>query len=226
MDGKTVFDTLASVQADIAVPKSRTNRFGGYSYRNAEDIMEALKPACMKHGAAFYVYDEIVEIDCEEHSRIVAVDKKRNTETTTTVDTMGRFYVKATAVFCACGDKIEVSAYAREAIYKKGMDDAQVTGSASSYARKYALCGLFGIDGQDDPDSMDNRESNSHEKKQADDDDALMKAKSEANDALKAYASRSGTPYKDLVASMKADSRYGDDPEFFLAVAEEYRSLM
>lgn len=153
-----VYETLAKVQADIAVPKSRTNKFGGYSYRNAEDIMEAVKPACLKHGAAFFVFDEIVKFDCEEHFSSTVEDKKRGTETTTNIDTMGRFYVKATAVFCADGERVEVSAFARETIAKKGMDEAQVTGSASSYARKYALCGLFGIDGQDDLDAMDNRD--------------------------------------------------------------------
>lgn len=134
-----VYETLAKVQADIAVPKSRTNKFGGYSYRNAEDIMEAVKPACLEHGAAFFVSDAVEFIE-------------------------GRFYIVATATFSADGEIVQSKGYARECDSKKGMDEAQITGSASSYARKYALCGLFGIDGQDDPDAMDNRDD---EKKQA-----------------------------------------------------------
>lgn len=136
-----VYETLAKVQADIAVPKSRTNKFGGYSYRNAEDIMEAVKPACLKHGAAFFVSDAVEFIE-------------------------GRFYIVATATFSADGETVQAKGYARECDAKKGMDEAQITGSASSYARKYALCGLFGIDGQDDPDAMDNRDEKQQKKKQ------------------------------------------------------------
>lgn len=128
-----VYETLAKVQADIIVPKTRRNKFGGYNYRNAEDIMEAVKPACLKHDAAFFVSDAVEFIE-------------------------GRFYIVATATFIAEGGTVQAKGYARECVEKKGMDDPQITGSASSYARKYALCGLFGIDGQDDSDAMDNRE--------------------------------------------------------------------
>lgn len=153
-----IYETLSKVQKEIVVPKNRTNKFGGYNYRNAEDIMEAAKKACYANNSSFFVRDEIIIFSGEEHSEIKVFDKKRNTETTTKNNSMCRFYVKATATF-VCGDeKIEVSAFAREPLTKKGMDEAQVTGAASSYARKYALCGLFGIDGQDDPDAMDNRE--------------------------------------------------------------------
>lgn len=135
-----VYETLAKVQADIAVPKSRTNKFGGYSYRNAEDIMEAVKPACLEHNAAFFVSDSVEFIE-------------------------GRFYIVATATFSADGETVQAKGYARECDAKKGMDEAQITGSASSYARKYALCGLFGIDGQDDPDAMDNRDQGKQQAK-------------------------------------------------------------
>lgn len=128
-----IYETLSKVQKEIVVPKSRTNKFGGYNYRNAEDIMEAAKKACANNEAAFYVSDDVQSID-------------------------GRFYVVATATFCAGNQTVNAKGYAREQSTKKGMDEAQITGTASSYARKYALCGLFGIDGQDDPDAMDNRE--------------------------------------------------------------------
>lgn len=128
-----IYETLSKVQKEIVVPKNRTNKFGGYNYRNAEDIMEAAKKACAENGAAFFVSDDVQAIE-------------------------GRFYVVATATFCADGEIVSAKGYAREQSTKKGMDEAQITGAASSYARKYALCGLFGIDGQDDPDAMDNRE--------------------------------------------------------------------
>lgn len=128
-----IYETLSKVQKEIVVPKNRTNKFGGYNYRNAEDIMEAAKKACADNGAAFFVSDDVQSID-------------------------GRFYVVSTATFCAGNQTVSAKGYAREQSTKKGMDEAQITGAASSYARKYALCGLFGIDGQDDPDAMDNRE--------------------------------------------------------------------
>lgn len=160
-----IYETLSKVQKEIVVPKNRYNKFGKYSYRNAEDIMEAAKKACYANNSSFFVRDEIVVFNGEEHSENKVFDKKQNTETTTKNDSMCRFYVKAVATF-VCGDeKIEVSAFAREPLTKKGMDEAQITGAASSYARKYALCGLFGIDGQDDPDAMDNREETKTVKK-------------------------------------------------------------
>ena len=106
---------MQSIQSELKAPKGQTNKFGGYSYRSAEDILEAVKPLLNKY----------------------------------------RVYVKATAtVHESHSDSIAVTtAFAREAEVKKGMDDAQITGSASSYARKYALNGLFAIDDTKDPDA-------------------------------------------------------------------------
>ena len=121
---------MQSIQSELKAPKGQTNKFGGYSYRSAEDILEAVKPLLNKYNCFLTVSDDIVEVG-------------------------GRVYVKATAtVHESHSDSIAVTtAFAREAEVKKGMDDAQITGSASSYARKYALNGLFAIDDTKDPDA-------------------------------------------------------------------------
>lgn len=128
-DKKTV-KIMQSIQSELKAPKGQTNKFGGYSYRSAEDILEAIKPLLNKYDCFLTVSDEIVEVG-------------------------GRVYVKATAtVYESHSDTIAVTtAFAREAETKKGMDEAQITGSASSYARKYALNGLFAIDDTKDPDA-------------------------------------------------------------------------
>lgn len=121
---------IAKAQRAVVVPKTRYNSFGKFNYRSFEDIVAALKKPCEDAGIAFTMSDEVVQIG-------------------------ERIYVKATVhVFFVDGREGEVSAvaYAREAEHKNGSDDAQVTGMASSYARKYALCGLFAIDGEHDPD--------------------------------------------------------------------------
>lgn len=127
---------VARVQRAVVVPKAKYNAFGKFSYRSYEDIVAALKEPCAKEGLAFFMTDELVQIG-------------------------DRYYVKSTAcVFPAEGGEglLQVSAYAREDEHKKGSDDAQVTGMASSYARKYALCGAFAIDGERDPDAVEREE--------------------------------------------------------------------
>lgn len=125
-------EKLMNIQAELKAPKSQYNSFGKYYYRNCEDILEALKPLLKKHDLTLVLTDEVINIG--QHN-----------------------YVKADAILQGDTDiRITVSAYAREADTKKGMDDAQITGSASSYARKYALNGLFAIDDTKDADSQDN----------------------------------------------------------------------
>ena len=120
---------LAGIQSKLNAPKGQFNKFGKYNYRNCEDILQAVKP--LLDGAVVLLTDDIVQIG-------------------------DRFYVKATAKIMEGNESIEVSGFARECISKKGMDDAQLTGSCSSYSRKYALNGLFLIDDNKDADSMDN----------------------------------------------------------------------
>ena len=125
---KEVIELLNKVQTELKAPKTQENKFGGYKYRSCEDILEALKELEAKHSFCTLLSDEIM---------LVA----------------NRIYVKATAKFVCEKGEISVSAYAREAETKKGMDEAQITGSASSYARKYALNGLFAIDDTKDADA-------------------------------------------------------------------------
>lgn len=123
--------SLSKIQSELKAPKSQTNAFGKYKYRSLEDIMEALKPLLLKYEAHLIVSDEIVLIG-------------------------DRYYVKALAKITIESNTYEASAYAREDVMKKGMDLSQLTGATSSYARKYALNGLFAIDDTKDADSMDN----------------------------------------------------------------------
>ena len=132
----SIFVTLQSIQQSLVAPKGQYNSFGKYSYRSAEDILEALKPILQEHDAVLILQDGIVQIG-------------------------DRYYVEATATLYAVGETIGTTAYAREDDSKKGMDGSQVTGAASSYARKYALNGLFMIDDNKDPDTDEYHKQNS-----------------------------------------------------------------
>lgn len=126
-----IYEKLAVIQHKLKAPKGQENRFGGYKYRSCEDILEAVKPLLYETKTALTISDMIENVD-------------------------GRYYILATAKLTNCdepGEAITNTAYAREAESKKGMDDSQITGSASSYARKYALNGLFCIDDTKDADA-------------------------------------------------------------------------
>ena len=127
---KNLRDKLLLIQSELKAPKNLRNSFGNYNYRNAESILEALKPIQKKYGATTILTDEIMEIN-------------------------GRFYVMATAILmdCTSDEKIITRAYAREEESKKGMDASQLTGACSSYARKYALNALYLLDDSKDADS-------------------------------------------------------------------------
>jgi hypothetical protein len=127
---KTLHELLAEVQAKLNAPKSRKNTFGNYNYRSCEDILEAVKPLLKEQGLLLTLSDTLVNIG-------------------------DRYYVAATAKVAIDGSSFEVNAYAREEETKKGMDGSQITGTASSYARKYALNGLFLIDDTKDADTDD-----------------------------------------------------------------------
>jgi len=124
------YKILSNIQQNLIAPKGQFNNFGKYAYRNCEDILQAVKP--MLSGAVIILTDEI---------KLVG----------------DRYYIEATAKFVFDNVTIENKAFAREALTKKGMDDSQITGTASSYARKYALNGLLMIDDCKDADTMDNR---------------------------------------------------------------------
>lgn len=120
---------LAQIQKELKAPKNQYNNFGKYSYRNAEDILEAVKP--LLGDCVLTISDKVVAVG-------------------------SRYYIKATAKLSCGTEGFKTVAYAREEETKKGMDGSQITGSASSYARKYALNGLFCIDDTKDADSRDN----------------------------------------------------------------------
>jgi hypothetical protein len=121
--------TLATIQSEVKAPKGKYNSFGKYKYRSAEDIVEAVKPIIHKYGYWLTMNDEIVHV--------VGTD---------------RLYIKATIVLSDGTNTYTTSAFAREEESKKGMDGSQITGASSSYARKYALAGLFALDNET-PDS-------------------------------------------------------------------------
>lgn len=125
---------LLKIQQSLKVPKNQLNKFGGYNYRSAEDILEAAKKVLKEHNAVIILTDEIVSEG-------------------------GKNYVKATATITDGKETYSATAYAREEETKKGMDASQITGSCSSYARKYAMNGLFAID-----DTKDSDATNTHDK--------------------------------------------------------------
>lgn len=123
---------VAAVQGALKAPKGQWNGFGKYAYRSCEDILEAVKPLLTRHGLVLTVGDEVAQVG-------------------------DRIYIRATATLTDGERSVSNSALAREPLDKKGMDASQVTGMASSYARKYALNGLLCIDDAKDADTMDNR---------------------------------------------------------------------
>ena len=125
-------EALQNIQAKLKAPKGQFNSFGKYKYRSCEDILEALKPLLIENKAELILSDDIVAVG-------------------------DRYYVRATATLKAGTESASSTGLAREADDKKGMDSSQITGTASSYARKYALNGLFLIDDAKDADSDENR---------------------------------------------------------------------
>lgn len=145
-------EKLAKIQAELHCKKNQSNDFGGYKYRSAEQILEAVKP--MLNGAVILLSDKIINIDTDTVEQVT----DENGKVTKIVKKSPRCYVEATATFVDGDFSTSVTAYAREDNVLKGMSSAQVTGACSSYARKYALNGLLCIDNTDDPDTMDNRD--------------------------------------------------------------------
>lgn len=155
-----VYELLSHIQKTLKAPKSQYNKFGKYNYRNCEDILEVVKPL-LPDGAHVTVGDEIVQIG-------------------------ERYYIKATASLSYKKNIIEKVAYAREPLNKKGMDESQITGATSSYARKYSLNGLFAIDDTKDADN-DNSEEAEKKKIQLIEKHEEAVAKIASIDELKTY---------------------------------------
>jgi len=144
-----VQETLMRIQKNLVAPKEQTNNFGKYKYRSCEDILTAVKPHL--GNATLTLSDEIVQIGV--NGNIVETEYQDEKVSRHEMCDGSRFYVKATATITEGEQSISVEGWARECLQKKGMDAAQVTGAASSYARKYALNGLFCIDDVKDADT-------------------------------------------------------------------------
>ena len=171
----SIYKKLLDVQTELKAPKSQFNKFGGYSYRSCEDILEGLKPLLKQIKATVILTDEI---------KLVG----------------DRYYVEATCKFIdiETGEALENKSLAREDENKKGMDLAQVTGSCSSYARKYALNGMFCIDDVKDADAIHGKEDNNKSYSQDNATNTARKLSDKQLSRLYAIANKAGAD-KDLV---------------------------
>lgn len=185
---KTFIEKLKKIQSELNAPKDAFNTFGKYYYRSAESILKAIKPLLAETGLVLTITDDIIAVS-------------------------DRIYVKATAKITDGEHTVETSALAREPLNKKGMDDSQITGAASSYARKYALCGLLAIEDNKDVDALP-PEDNNHQRKPLDL-KAYQKAVEQAEtfDELKKYfaaaykkaSEEQKAKVKDIYENRKAD---------------------
>jgi len=137
---KSIHEALMNIQSELKAPKIQRNNFGNYNYRSQEDILEAVKPLLHDNGLHMIISDEIQVVG-------------------------ERVYVKATVTISNGDKELSVSASARESLSKKGMDESQITGATSSYARKYALNGLFLIDDTKDADATNDHKEEDLQKK-------------------------------------------------------------
>lgn len=188
---------LVEIQGRLKAPKNQMNKFGGYRYRSCEDILEAVKPLLKEKNCQLVLADEIVPAG-------------------------SRFYVKATATLSsASGESVSVSAFAREAENKKGMDEAQITGTASSYARKYALNGLFLIDDAKDADTEEY--SGNAPAKKAQPSPAQSWTKEQVEE-MKRWSD--GTFDKEELDKFKRDVASGDKQALYSAMSAEYKKRL
>ena len=179
----SIHQKLAKIQSELFVPKGKENKFGGYAYRSCEDILKVVKPLCFDNGCSVIISNEMI-----------MVGQKVYCEATVTLTDW------------ETGESVVAKAQAREAESRKGMDDSQVTGSTSSYARKYALAGLFGIDNEKDPDA-----TNDH-----------VNGDASAKPETKPAAKQASAKYKQAWLAYKAKS-HNEDPD---AVKANFKKLV
>lgn len=204
-----IYEKLLKAQVELKAPKGQYNSFGKYKYRSCEDILEALKPVLDKLKLTLFISDEIVEVGGS-----YKLEKKDET-----VETVGRKYVKATITLVNIekpDEQIQVSALAREEETKKGMDGSQITGASSSYARKYALNGMFMIDDTKDSDS-----TNTHGKEEK----TEAERKKEAIEAINKLADTEEKTEKvfDMIAKFNKNSLLDCTPEELKKVYTEIK---
>lgn len=189
MADKTFIERVIAVQSQLKAPKNQWNDFGSYYFRSCEDILEAVKPLLRAEGLLLTITDDIVVLG-------------------------DRFYVKATATLTDGEQSLPCQAFAREEASKKGMDGSQVTGTASSYARKYALNGLLAIDDTKDDDTLNNGKNTDTTK---DADKGKAKAIKEAKNAPDLAAL--SAIYK------KYEKRFGKDTQFLAECTARKKQL-
>lgn len=190
MAGKQIYSALMAVQRDLKAPKGQQNKFGNYKYRSAEDIIEAVKPLLNENGLILNMTDDVVMVG-------------------------DRIYIKATVsvIDVANGDTVTTTALARESAVKKGMDDSQVTGTASSYARKYALNGLFAIDDTKDANTKEYQQTQGNSNRAHEERNGAIKV---LNDAIK----KTGVKYAEIAAI--AGAKFGKTSTKDMTVKEIY----
>ncbi|MBQ1296437.1 MAG: ERF family protein [Clostridiales bacterium] len=180
-------EKLIGIQSELKCPKDLTNKFGGYNYRNAEGILEAVKPLLKKYKCTLRLEDHVHRMGDGEHVR---------------------YYIESIAFLSDCESEevITNQALARESDDKKGMDASQITGACSSYARKYCLNGLFLLDDVKDADSEEfenERKKRDVATPKANKDNQDQKIGKEEYETLKAEALRTGTDSKKLLSHFK-----------------------
>ena len=181
-----MIDKLVLIQQELKAPKNQRNNFGKYNYRSCEDILEAVKPLANREGCVVTVSDQVILVG-------------------------DRIYVKATAQITDGNKEIETTAFAREPEQQKGMNEAQITGSASSYARKYALNGLFAIDDTKDADA-----TNDHSSK---------KVKPKTAPTSKVVLKYGSTEYEGVVKALKDGYKLADIKKKYEVPAEVEKLL-
>ena len=197
---KNINEKLIKIQNELKAPKNQYNAFGKYNYRSCEDILEALKPLLEKHELSLNFNDEVLYIG-------------------------SKYFLKTQAVLTDGEETIISEAYAGHETEKKGMDFSQITGAASSYARKYALNGLFLIDDAKDSDATNTGtapkavQSRSKTPKVSDE---TEQARQRLNKAVKAYAELHGGDYKALAEGVAKRPDYEPTAEFYNSVAMEF----
>lgn len=203
-----ICEKLMRIQTEIKAPKNLYNSFGKYKYRNAEGICEAVKPFLARENVALVLEDNIIEVG-------------------------GRIYVKATATLKdnETYEDVSATAYAREALEKKGMDDSQITGTASSYARKYALNGLFLLDDTKDADSDEYKaQIDARTAQQKDEEETERIGKEKITDikakALEQKCNAEGVPVDFILTAYKVDSLADLNNAQFRNINEKWSTIV
>ena len=172
---------LIAIQSKLKATKGRWNSFGKYHYRSCEDILESVKPLCAEEGCILLIADEMVLVG-------------------------ERYYIKATATLKTPDAEFTTTGYARESDDKKGMDASQITGTASSYARKYALNGLFCIDDNKDADTDEYQHENKSRQSKAKPASKPVKSRAELEDEIKQLCLKKGKTIADVCNIAKVSS--------------------